>query len=423
MKRPEHVAIIGAGITGALTAHRLVEEGIDVTVIEAREKGAGSSSRSAACIRQQFSTPATVRAMIYSVACYKDFHDRFACPEGTGELLVQNGYLFLYGKPAPGDDAEALQRRWQNAQSLVPMQQANGLAEVEILSPEQVRERFPHIESGQLLGATFCPSDGFLRPDLIYMEGFRRVEELGGKLYQNERVTGGIHDSQGQLVALTTSKEREIRADLFINATNAWAPRVSQVLGGSELSLSPVKRYLYFIERGPQINQDAFLNWPMTITPSRAYCRPENADQLLAGWAHTAHSEPGFDWEDQDSIEPGYYHRSGLDNYGYQLWLELAEALSVVGEFSGLTATTSGFYANTPDHNPLLGFDPLQQRLIHAVGFSGHGAMMGPFTAAVVHAMVLGGPGVRSVELAGRVVKLDDLLLGRQFGTAEGMVI
>ena len=421
MKRPGHVAIIGAGITGALTAHRLLESGVQVTVIEAREKGAGSSSRSAACIRQQFSTPGTVRAMIYAVERYKDFHREFGCLEGTPELLVQNGYLFLYEKDGP--DPETSARRWKNAQQLVPMQQSNGLSDVELLRPEQIAERFPHIDTKPLIGATFCPSDGFLRPDLIYMEGFRRVEELGGRLHQNEEVTGGTHDSQGQLVALTTSKDREVRADLFINATNAWAPRVSKLLGGSELQISPVKRYLYFIERGSHIDPEVFLRWPMTITPTRAYCRPENAEQLLAGWAHSAHAEPGFDWEDQDHIEPGYYHRSGLDNYGYQLWLELAEALAVVGEFSGLSATTAGFYATTPDHNPILGFDPKQPRLIHAAGFSGHGAMMGPFSAAVVHAMALTGPELRSLHIGGEEIPLADLLIGRRFGTSEGMVI
>ena len=45
MPRPEHVVIIGAGITGALTAHALLEAGVGVTVLEAREKGSGSSSR------------------------------------------------------------------------------------------------------------------------------------------------------------------------------------------------------------------------------------------------------------------------------------------------------------------------------------------------------------------------------------------
>ncbi len=423
MSPPKHVAIIGAGITGALIAHRLLASGVKVTVLEAREKGAGSSSRSAACIRQQFSTPATVRAMMYSVRRYLDFAELFHCSEGTGQALVQNGYLFLYEKPDGGSEDDARSARWQTAQRLIPMQQENGLKDVELLATEHLRERFPHIDVSELIGASYCPSDGFLRPDIIYMEGFRRVEELGGELFQNEAVIGGVHDSRGQLIGLRTNKDREVLADLFINATNAWGPRVSELLEGSKLPISPMKRYLYFIERGAHIDAEKFLNWPMTVTPSRAYCRPENSDQLLAGWAHTAHSEPGFDWDDQDRIEPGYYHRSGLDNYGYQLWLELAEALSVVGEFSGLTATTAGFYATTPDHNPLLGFDPLQKRLIHAVGFSGHGAMMGPFTAAVVHDLVMTGQQVPSIVLDGHTVELDDLRVGREFGTIEGMVI
>jgi len=423
MSPPKHVAIIGAGITGALIAHRLLASGVKVTVFEAREKGSGSSSRSAACIRQQFSTPATVRAMMYSVRRYSEFAELFHCPAETGQVLVQNGYLFLYEKPDGGSEDDVRRARWQTAEKLVPMQQENGLKDVELLATEELRERFPHIDVSELIGATYCQSDGFLRPDIIYMEGFRRVEELGGELFQNEAVIGGIHDSRGQLIGLRTNKDREVRADLFINATNAWGPRVSELLDGSKLPISPMKRYLYFIERGAHIDAEEFLNWPMTITPSRAYCRPENSSQLLAGWAHTAHPEPGFDWEDQDRIEPGYYHRSGLDNYGYQLWLELAEALSVVGEFSGLTATTAGFYATTPDHNPLLGFDPLQERLIHAVGFSGHGAMMGPFTAAAVHDLVMAGQQVPSILLDGRTVELDDLRVGRTFGTIEVMVI
>ena len=361
--------------------------------------------------------------MRYSTQRYLEFSERFGCAQQSGQVLVQNGYLFLYEKEQGDAQDQQRHKRWANAQRIVPMQQANGLTEVALLTAAAVRERFPHIDTSQLIGASFCPSDGFLRADLIYMEGFRRVEELGGQLFQNEAVIGASFDSQGQLTALQTNQEREVRADLFINATNAWAPRVSQLLGGSELPISPVKRYLYFIERGAHIDPQQFQRWPMTITPSRAYCRPENAEQLLAGWAHSAHPEPGFDWEDQDRIEPGFYHRSGLDNYGYELWLELSEALSVVGEFSGLCATTAGFYATTPDHNPLLGFDPLQRRLIHAVGFSGHGAMMGPFTAAVIHETVLAGQRINSLELNGCDVDLSDLLVGRRFGTAEGMVI
>ena len=64
---------IGGGITGVLAARELLLAGWKVTVLEGRHVGAGSSSRTAAGIRQQFSTPETVRGMRYAVAFYRSF--------------------------------------------------------------------------------------------------------------------------------------------------------------------------------------------------------------------------------------------------------------------------------------------------------------------------------------------------------------
>ena len=417
MSRPSHVVIIGAGITGALTAHALLESGVDVTILEAREKGSGSSSRSAACIRQQFSTPATVRAMVHSVNYFERFAEIMGSTEGEGEAIIQNGYLFLHGSDDSG------KARWAKAQEQVAMQQANGLLDVEALVPGAVAERFPHVDAASLSGATFCPTDGFLHPDVVYMEGFRKVIEMGGVLRQNAPVMEGVFAADGRLQAVRTAEGDEYAADLFINATNAWAPRLSKRLGGSALPINPLKRYLYFVQRGDSVGGDELLSWPMTITTSRAYCRPENAGQLLAGWAHAAEPEPEFAWSDQDLIEPPFFHKSGLDNYGFQLWMELAEAIPSVGEFSGIEATTSGYYAVTPDHNPILGFDPQQPALLHAAGFSGHGAMMGPFTANVIRQMVLAGENLPEVDIDGSAVDIQDLLVGRTFTQGEGMVI
>lgn len=391
-------------------------------MLEAREKGAGSSSRSAACIRQQFSTPATVAAMLYSTERYQAFEREFHCEPGQGQVLVQNGYLFLYEDPARADDPASAKKRWEGAQANVLMQQEAGLTEVELLTPAQVGERFVHVDPSGLAGATFCQTDGFLRPDIIYMEGFRRVEELGGVVRQNEPVTGGVFDG-GQLVAVKTGLGAEVAADLFIDATNAWSPRLSELLEAEVLPISPLKRYLYFLQRGPSLTPEQLRDMPMTITPHRAYCRPENEEQLLLGWAHDSAPDDDFDWEDQDVIEPEFFHKSGLENYGTQLWMELASSMPPLMEFEGLRATTAGFYAVTPDHNPYLGFNPTQPRLLHAVGFSGHGAMMGPFTAAAVTEMAMTGETLRSVELDGRTIDLEALRIGRAVSHSEGMVI
>src|SRR4051812_22801948 len=99
------VVVIGAGITGSLVAWRLVRAGWKVTVLEARHVGAGSSSRTAAGIRQQFSTPETVLGMRFSVDFYRRFRELVG---GDVVPIVQNGYLFLHGSQ---DEWDAARRR------------------------------------------------------------------------------------------------------------------------------------------------------------------------------------------------------------------------------------------------------------------------------------------------------------------------
>jgi glycine/D-amino acid oxidase-like deaminating enzyme len=50
------VAIIGGGITGALVAHRLVDEGIDTVLIDKREMGTGSTAASTSLLQYEIDT-------------------------------------------------------------------------------------------------------------------------------------------------------------------------------------------------------------------------------------------------------------------------------------------------------------------------------------------------------------------------------
>src|SRR5215831_11161157 len=119
----EHVIIIGGGATSALIAVRLAERGFRVTVLEKAQIGNGSSSRSAAGIRAQFSTEETVIGMQYSEWWYSHFHDLLHSPTDVREqpVMRQNGYLFLYENPAAVPAwqqrrREELARIWQQAQ-------------------------------------------------------------------------------------------------------------------------------------------------------------------------------------------------------------------------------------------------------------------------------------------------------------------
>ncbi|MCB9794892.1 MAG: FAD-binding oxidoreductase [Alphaproteobacteria bacterium] len=410
MAPPSRSAVlIGGGITGTLSAHALMKAGWAVTVLEGAHVGAGSSSRTAAGIRQQFSTRETVLGMRYAVGVYRDWAEHVG---GEVSPIRQSGYLFLF-------DSEA---GFGRAKERVVDQQAWGLTEVEALDAQATAARFDFVDPEAIVGATWCPTDGFLAPEVVYNDAAAAVRAGGGRVVQGAPVTGAAH-AGGRLVAVDTPKGR-FEADLFLDCTNAWTRRVGHVLGGEPLPVAALKRYLWFVERAGPMSAEALMAMPLTISPSGAYCRPENAGSLLIGWKHDARDEAEtFSYEDQDSVEPEFFHKSGADARPFEAWMALAEALPPIAEFAGISATTAGFYGTTPDHNPFLDFDPRVPNLIRLVGFSGHGAMFGPFTAAVAVGLAEAGRSIAHVEVLGEQADLSCFRIGREMGGGEAMVI
>ncbi len=401
--------VLGGGIIGTLTGVLLRRAGWSVTLLEASHVGAGSSSRSAAGIRQQFSTEETVRGMRYSVAFYLDWRERIG---GERPPIRQVGYLFLVR------GAE----RWEAARRLVLQQRTWGLREVEALGPVALAERFPWVAAEAVDGGTWCPTDGFLYPDVIYQDAAEALRRLGGRIVQRAPVESAVQ-AGGRLQEVGTPRGR-FGADLFVDCTNAWTRRTARVLGATELPVAALKRYLWFLARGDAWSAEAFAALPLVIAPGGAYCRPENPDSLMMGRAHPTRDESEtFSHDDQDRVEPAFFHASGPDAVPYEVWMELAEVIPALAEFAGLTATTAGYYGTTPDHNPFLCYDPAVSNLIRLVGFSGHGAMFGPFAATVGLALAEAGRPLTEVEADGQRLSIAAFAADRDFRHAEAMVI
>src|SRR5512138_2734213 len=145
------VVVIGAGCIGASIAYHLGRRGVkDVLVLE-REPfaGAGSTSKAAGGIRAQFSTPISVRLSQLSVQHFQRFQEEL----GTEPVFFPVGYLFLLAD-AP---------RWEAFQRQAEMQRGLGLP-VRTLTPQQALELVPQLRVDDLLGATYCPTDGLGNP-------------------------------------------------------------------------------------------------------------------------------------------------------------------------------------------------------------------------------------------------------------------
>jgi glycine/D-amino acid oxidase-like deaminating enzyme len=414
------IVVIGGGATGSLSALELARAGHDVTLIEAGQIGNGSSSRSAACIRQQFGNESTVKGMIFANRYYDNWDQITGAPTSP---IVHSGYLWLHGWTKT--DLDSLKE-------LVKKQKEAGLQEVEILDPTEIGLRFPYIETTGVLAATWCPTDGFLSPEKVYLDATESLRNIGGTIVIKDEVVEVI-TSNDLPVSVRTKSGKIFDADIFINTAGVWAPKVSTLFGGQQLNINALKRYLYFIKgfNGNPKGKDQIMTeedldkLPMVIMPEGCYCRPESkgSGRIMSGWVQfTRPIEPSF--ENQDHIEPGF-GKDNFTDYGWALRKTLTAYIPDIQHMGTIYSVISGLYEDTPDHNPLIGFDPKIPNLIHCAGFSGHGLMHAPFSAHIVSHLVSTGRNIEQIPLPFNLGPVDvkTFWVDRVFLHPEGMVI
>jgi len=164
--------IVGGGVVGCSLAFHLARAGVHPLLLERGELGAGSTARGAGGVRQQFATEINVRVGMLS----RQLLERFEVEVGATADLRSIGYLFVATEAAQMD---------QVARN-VEMQHAVGLSEVRLLTSEGVAELVPQLNIEDVLGGSFCPSDGLAGPNEVtsgYVTAARRHggSVLGGR--------------------------------------------------------------------------------------------------------------------------------------------------------------------------------------------------------------------------------------------------
>ncbi|XOU94697.1 MAG: NAD(P)/FAD-dependent oxidoreductase [Candidatus Kerfeldbacteria bacterium] len=400
------VVVIGGGTIGALVTLQLQEAGLKTVCVEAHSTNFGSSSRSAAAARQQFGMEANITMQLYSVDFFANWKKTLG---GTTPPMHQVGYHFMFDNNFTDNGSTRVDSKAVVAAKLkrVEKQRALGLNDVELLMPDEVAERFPYVDTSELACSTFCQTDGYCYPNVITNDGFDRAKSLGATLLQNTLVSGFKTDSNGNITAVVTNKG-EIPCQYVVNAAGVWASRVGDMVG-TELPISPVRRYLYFM--GPNLGQldyDSFAkknnlpmpmsDMPFTVTPNGAYCRADGK-QFMLGWDRRPSEDVIYDLpslvdhdasiQAQDIIQDGF--RTNDDpSYAEEMCMEVSERLPFVLDHCGFASATSGFYGITADHSPIISFDSNAKNLIHCTGFSGHGIMQGPAAGKLVIDLITG---------------------------------
>ncbi len=353
------VVIIGGGIVGSSIAWHLTEAGCKNVLVIEREstQGKGSTGKSMGGVRAQFSTPINIEMSLYSIPFYAGFDERLGHPAG----YRPQGYLFLATKQS---HLEYLRTNFEK-------QTALGLKTVRILDAEEIKSMLPGLRSDDILGGSFCSTDGFVDP-YSAMNGFMASAiEKGATLWKKTEITAIVKDAKG-IEAVESSRGR-VSTRKVVNAAGAWAAQVA-AMADIELPVQPLRRMLVPSEPFDEFPHTS----PMVIDMSTGFhFRPEGRGFLLA-W-NDPEETPGY----KSDFEPAFIEKI------------LVHAADRVPMFENLAINPkrawAGLYEMSPDHHAILGEVAAVPGFYLANGFSGHGVMHAPSTGRILSDLILEG--------------------------------
>jgi sarcosine oxidase subunit beta len=334
--------ILGGGCIGASVAYHLAEAGLtEVLLLEADTLGSGSTSKAAGGIRLQHGDPLNVRLAQRSLAELVAFEQL----TGVDIFLRQVGYLFLISSPS---DLAIFDRS-------VALQQSLGVP-VRVLSPDEAGELVPQLVTGDLVGATFCPSDGFATPEAVVQGYATAARRSGVTIRQGERAAR-IITAHGRVAAVLTERGERIATPTVICAAGIGS-RAIAATAGVDLPVSAERRRIFFSSHSGGISSDV----PLTVDFATGFYFHREGPGLLFG---------GRELTAEEMMAPAM-HR-----------------LPVIADLP-LKSTWHGDYDMSPDHNAMVGHSAHLSGFYYATGFSGHGFQLSPAVGEHLAELVTG---------------------------------
>ena len=367
--------VIGGGIIGTATGYYLAKRGMKVCLLERDFLTAGSTGRCITGIRQQFSTPTTIRTAMDAVQLFRGMQDEF----DKDVEWKNSGYLFL----AHSDDLVDMFKK------NIAIQKQFGL-DVELITAEECKKIVPLLDIDGLIGGAYCPSDGQANPFLVvrgYVEGIRK---RNGKVLTDTEVVG-IERQNGKVESVRTAGGDTIVAPKVLNAAGPWAKEIGK-MAGLDLPVEP-DRHEALITEGVK-----YIGIPMLVDyrSDGGYFVQRVTGQFIGCFT-------------PETKVPGNSTDSTLE-FLVEMSRRMCRLVPAL-ENVAVLRQWAGSYCMTPDGNPIIGETDVRG-LYCSVGMCGHGFMLGPSLGQYVAEYMAEGTWP---------IDVDELAYGRTFGEMESM--
>jgi len=366
------VLIVGGGVIGSAIAYFLAGrtdfKGSIVVVEKDATYETAATPRSAGGVRQQFSTPENIQMSMFGAAFIKSAGEHLKVEGEVVDLpFTEWGYLFL----ATATGLETL-RTNHTAQTALG-------ARVALLTPSELKARFPWLRVDDLAGGCFgLANEGWTDPYGL-LQAFRRKARALGATYVSDEVIG-LERAGSRIVSASLRAGGRVACGAVVNAAGYHAREIAAMIG-TGLPVRPRKRIVYVFDC-----RDKPERAPLTIDPTGVWCRPEGA-HFIGGISPPEAEDPdSTDFE----IEYGLYEDV--------VWPTLAHRIPAFEAIKLVRAWVGHYDYNPLDQNAILGPHPEIGNFYFANGFSGHGLQQSPAVGRAIAECIAYG-GYRSLDL------------------------
>ena len=336
MKSKAKAVIIGGGVVGVSTLYHLANKGWDNVILLERKMLTSGSTWHAAGLLPLFNMSYSVGQIHkYSVKFYQQLQEETGMDVGFRQ--VSNIRLATH------------QDRMDEYLQYKGVAETIGV-NVELLTPDQVKEIWPFCSTDGLIGAIRHPEDGYIQPADLTQALAAGARNKGAKIEINTEVLNIV--KKGELWCLETNKG-VIETEHVISCTGNFARQTGQMVG-LDIPVIPVEHQFIVMEQHPKIVERQKSNLPemgvLRDSDSSWYMREEAGGLLLGPY---------------ESGAPACYVDGPSKDSEFELFQEDLDRISdhidsaikrvpIFGEM-GLKKAYNGAIAYTPDGSPIIG--------------------------------------------------------------------
>jgi dimethylglycine dehydrogenase len=333
------VVIIGGGAVGVSSLYHLAKVGwTDCVLLEKNELTSGSTWHAAGNVPTFSSSWSLMNMQRYSTELYRSLAEEVGYPMNyhvTGSLRLAH-----------------TKERMQEFQRAKGMGRYQGM-EIDVVGLDEIKARYPFIETHELRGALYDPSDGDIDPAQLTQALAKGARDMGAKIVRFCPV-GGVRRENGEWVIETA--KGEIRCEHVINAAGYRAAEVGKLFGRDVPMMVMSHQYILF-EEIPELaawSKEHGKKLPLLRDVDTSYyLRQEKNGMNLGPYEKNCRAH----WATHNDPMP--------DDFSFQLFPDDLERLEwylndaiarvpILGT-AGLSKIINGPIPYAPDGNPLIG--------------------------------------------------------------------